>query len=159
MVRLGWFRGMSETERAGTQEPAAGSLGERIEWLIANRWPSGVPVPQTNNGIGEAITAATGEKVSGANVWNLRTGRSVNPTLKTLAALARFFRVPIGYFGEGEEAESIGGQVALLTLLRDSGITGTALRSLADLSSESRQMIAEMIASAAKRERKRGPGA
>lgn len=56
-------------------------------------------------------------------------------------------------------AESIGGQVALLTLLRDSGITGTALRSLADLSPESREMIAEMIASAAKRERKRGPGA
>lgn len=150
---------MSEAERTGASAPAVGSLGERIEWLIANRWPDDMPLPQTNNGIGAAITAATGEKVSGANIWNLRTGRSVNPTLKTLAALAKFFRVPIGYFGEGEEAESIGGQVALLTLLRDSGITGTALRSLADLTPESRQMIAEMITSAAKRERKRGPGA
>jgi transcriptional regulator with XRE-family HTH domain len=151
---------MSEAEATGPKVPALGSLGERIEWLIANRWPADVPLPQTNNGIGTAITAATGEKVSGANIWNLRTGRSVNPTLKTLAALAKFFRVPLGYFSDDpEEAESSGGQVALLTLLNDSGITGTALRSLVDLSEESRTMIAEMIASAAKRERKRGPGA
>jgi transcriptional regulator with XRE-family HTH domain len=151
---------MSETAGGGAKAPALGSLGERIEWLIANRWPADAPVPQTNNDIGAAVTAATGEKVSGANIWNLRTGRSVNPTLKTLAALAKFFGVPIGYFSENqEEAESIGGQVALLTLLRDSGITGTALRSLVDLTPESREMIAEMIASAAKRERKRGPGA
>lgn len=150
---------MSEAEGTRHVEPVTGSLGERIEWLIANRWPAEVPLPQTNNGIGQAITAATGEKVSGANIWNLRTGRSVNPTLKTLAALSRFFRVPLGYFGEAEEADSAGGQVALQALLQDSGITGTALRSLAGLSPESRQMIAEMITSAAKRERKRGPGA
>jgi len=151
---------MSGTEGAEPKEPALGSLGERIEWLIANRWPADVQVPQTNNGIGTAITEATGEKISGANIWNLRTGRTANPTLKTLTALSRFFKVPIGYFSEDpDEAESIGGQLALQALLQDAGITGTALRSLADMSPESRQMIAEMIDSVAKRERKRGPGA
>ena len=151
---------MGEDEEARAKAPALGSLGERIEWLIANRWPAGVPLPQTNNGIGAAVTAATGEKISGANIWNLRTGRVANPTLKTLTALARFFEVPFGYFSEDQgEAESAGGEAALQALLNDAGITGTALRSLADLSPESRQMIAEMITSAAKRERKRGPGA
>jgi hypothetical protein len=66
--------------------------------------------------------------------------------------------LPIGYFGEGEEAESIAGQVALLTLLRDSGVTGAALHSLADLSEPSRQMIIEMIASAARMEGKQRGG-
>jgi len=63
--------------------------------------------------------------------------------------------VPIGYFGEDEEAESIGDQVALLALLRDAGITRAALRSLVDLSGESRQMITEMIESAARMEQRR----
>ena len=85
------------------------------------------------------------------------TGRAGNPALKTFGSLSRFFKVPIGYFGEGEEAESIAGQVALLTLLRDAGVTGTALHSLAGLSEPSRQMIIEMIASAARMEaRQRG---
>src|SRR5579863_5412928 len=78
--------------------------------------------------------------------------------LKTLGTLSRFFKVPIGYFGEGEEAESIAGQVALLTLLRDAGVTGAALHSLAGLSEPSRQMIIEMIASAARMEGKQRGG-
>ena len=43
-------------------------------------------------------------------------------------------------------------------MLRDSGVTGTALHSLADLSEPSRQMIVEMIASAARMESKQREG-
>ena len=66
--------------------------------------------------------------------------------------------MPIGYFSEGEEAEAATEQVALLTLLRDSGVTGTALHSLASLSPSSRQMIIEMIASAHRMEAQQREG-
>jgi transcriptional regulator with XRE-family HTH domain len=140
--------------------PALGTLAQRVEWLIRNRWPGDAPRPSKdqNDEIAAAITAVTGDDISNTTVWKLRTGRADNPTLKTLGTLSKFFRVPIGYFGEGEEAEDVAGQVALLTLLRDSGVTGTALHSLAGLSPGSRQMIIEMIASAARMEGKQRGG-
>ena len=147
---------MSDPVQPGSGDPATGTLAERVEWLVRNRWPAEAPRPRKdqNEEIAEAIRTVTGEDISNTTVWKLRTGRADNPTLKTLATLSRFFKVPIGYFGEGEEAESIAGQVALLTLLRDAGVTGTALHSLAGLSEPSRQMIIQMIASAARMEAK-----
>jgi transcriptional regulator with XRE-family HTH domain len=140
------------------------SLGQKVEWLIQHRWPVGAPEPKTNDDIAEAIVAATGEHMSGTAVWKLRTDRGGrNPTFNTLTALARFFDVPFGYFGEGEAAESIADGAALAAMLREKGITRAALRSLGDLSSESRQMITEMIESAARMEQSRSgqgrPGA
>jgi transcriptional regulator with XRE-family HTH domain len=132
------------------------SLGEKVEWLIQHRWPAGAPAPKTNDDIAEAIVAATGEHLSGTNVWKLRTDRGGrNPTLNTLTALARFFKVPIGYFGEDEEAETIADNAVLAAMLREKGITRAALHALGELSSESRQMIADMIESAARMERRR----
>jgi hypothetical protein len=151
---------MGDPDEPGAGSPVPGTLAERVEWLIRNRWPAGAPRPRKdqNDEIAEAIRTVTGEDISYTTVWKLRTGRADNPTLKTLGTLSRFFKVPIGYFGDGEEAESIAGQVALLTLLRDSGVTGAALHSLADLSEPSRQMIVEMIASAARMEGKQRGG-
>jgi transcriptional regulator with XRE-family HTH domain len=144
---------------SGPQDPAIGrpgrSLAEKTEWLIQNMWPPDVPEAKTNAEIADAIRKATGEDLSYTAIWKLRTGRGDNPTLRTLTALATFFKVPISYFGEGEEAESVGDQVALLALLRESGVSRTALRSLVELSGESRQMITEMIESAARMERRR----
>jgi transcriptional regulator with XRE-family HTH domain len=141
------------------QDPAAchpgRSLAEKTEWLIRHMWPPGMPPARTNADIVAAIKAATGEDMSHTVIWKLRTGKGDNPTLKTLTALSNFFKVPMSYFGEGEEAESVGDQVALLALLRDSGVSRTALRSLVDLSGESRQMITEMIESAARMEQRR----
>jgi transcriptional regulator with XRE-family HTH domain len=126
-------------------EPAERTLGEKIEWLIRHRWPADAPRPRTNADIADAITAATGEELSSTAVWKLRTGRGDNPTLKTMTAMARFFGVPVGYFGEGETAESVGDDLALLTLLRDDGVGRVALRSLADLSGHGRKAVAEII--------------
>jgi transcriptional regulator with XRE-family HTH domain len=135
------------------------SLGEKVEWLIQHMWPTDQPHPKTNNDVARAITAVTGEDVSGTSVWKLRTGRSANPTLKTLTALATFFKVPIGYFGEDEKSESIADQVALLALMREEGISSVALRSLANLSVGGRQVISDMIETIARRERHDSGGA
>ena len=94
-----------------------------------------------------AITAAAAnpaeELSSTGTPGSCAPAAAKNPTLKTLAALATFFNVPFGYFGEDHDAELASDEAALLTLLKDKGISGTALRSLAGLSPESRQMITE----------------
>jgi transcriptional regulator with XRE-family HTH domain len=142
-------------KQAGSRDrpgPAEHTLGEKIEWLIAHRWPDGAPPPRTNADVAEAITAATGEELSSTGVWKLRTGRGDNPTLKTMTAMARFFGVPVGYFGEGEAAESIGDEVALLALLRGNGISRESLRAMAGLSGPGRQAVAEIIETIARME-------
>lgn len=139
----------------GGQGCSERSLAEKVEWLIQHMWPAEAPPPKTNAEVAAAITAVTGEELSSTAVWKLRTGRGDNPTLKTLTALARFFKVPVGFFGEGEEAETIGDHAELLAMLRDNGISRAALRTLGGLSSESRRMITDMIESAARMEERR----
>jgi transcriptional regulator with XRE-family HTH domain len=39
-------------------------------------------------------------EISHAYIWNLRTGKSDNPRLRHLQALAAFFDVPTGYFAD-----------------------------------------------------------
>jgi transcriptional regulator with XRE-family HTH domain len=136
---------------------SARTLGEKIEWLVRHMWPADTPPPRTHADVAEAISQATGEEMSSTSIWKLRTGRGDNPTLKTLTALATFFGVPIGYFGEDEESKPAEEQVVLLALLKEKGVSAAALRSLAELSPGSRQMVTDMIDSATRVERG-GPG-
>jgi ESX-1-secreted protein regulator len=141
----------------GAVDHAGRTLAERIEWLVQNMWPADAPAPRTNGEIADAITQVTGEEISSTGFWKLRTGRGDNPTLKTLMSFSRFFRVPIGFFGdEPQEAEAIGDQMALLVLLREKGVNRRQLRSFAGLSTNSRRMILDMIDSAARIEQHSG---
>ncbi|MFC6881481.1 MULTISPECIES: XRE family transcriptional regulator [Actinomadura] len=131
------------------------TLAEKINWLIRHMWPPDVKPATSDAEVAAALQRVTGEDISRSTVWKLRTSRQPNPTLRTLTTLATFFRVPIGYFGEGSEAESIEDQLTLLALMRDGGVDTATLRTLADLSPEGRRMIGEMIASAARMEQHR----
>jgi hypothetical protein len=143
-----------QMEQGGPGEPG-GFLAEKIEWLIRHRWPADAPQPRTNIDAAEAITAATGVELSGTGFWKLRTGRGANPQYGTLTALARFFGVPLGFFGDEEDAELLGDQAALAALLRDKGVTRAALRRFADLSGPGRQIVVDVIDSVARMERER----
>lgn len=144
--------GVGEDKSAGGAADQAGrTLAERIEWLVQNMWPADAVAPRTNGEIADAITEATGVEISSTGFWKLRTGRGDNPTLKTLMSFSRFFKVPIGFFGDDpQEAEAIGDQMALLVLLREKGVSRRHLRSFAGLSGNSRRMILDMIDSAAR---------
>jgi transcriptional regulator with XRE-family HTH domain len=130
------------------------TVAEKVEWLIQNMWPVDQPPPKTNVDTAKAISSATGEEMSHASIWKLRTGRTDNPTLKTLKALRAFFKIPsIGYFDDGEAAESVDDQVTLLALLRK-GIGLDVLRRLAELSPDNREMVVGMIDTVARREQR-----
>jgi transcriptional regulator with XRE-family HTH domain len=142
----------------GPDDDPGSTLGEKIEWLIRHRWPEDAPPPSTNADVAAAIMAATAEELSSTGIWKLRTGRGDNPTLKTLTALAAFFSVPIGFFGDDEDAELLGDQAALATVLREKGVSRGALRALADMSAAGRQMVEEMIESVTRMEHERNKG-
>jgi len=140
----------------GEMDHAGQTLAARIEWLIQHMWPKDAPPPKTNLDAAAAITAATGEELSSTGIWKLRTGRGANPTLRTLNSLALFFKVPIGYFGEEHElAEASSDELAIMVLLREKGISGADLRSLVSLSSDSRELIVDIIHGAARIEERR----
>jgi transcriptional regulator with XRE-family HTH domain len=120
-------------------------LEEKIELLIRHMWPGSVPFPGTNAGIAAAITAATGTELSSTMIWKLRTGRGGNPTMEQLDALARFFTVPLSYFGDVQEWEPSAEDVVLVDLIRRAGVSRSTLRTMAVLACEYPFLISEMM--------------
>ena len=141
----------------GPDDVPGTALGEKIEWLIRHRWPADAPPPGTNADVAAAIEAATGEELSSTGIWKLRTGRGVNPTLKTMTALASFFSVPLGFFGEDDDAGILVVHAAVEALLGE-GVSRESLRALADLSPAGRRMVEDMIKSIARMESERAEG-
>lgn len=53
----------------------------------------------------EEVIQGTGEVLTRAYLWKLRTGRAKNPGFNIVQALADFFKVDINYFRVDEEEE------------------------------------------------------
>lgn len=138
-------------------------ITEKIQWLFENRWPEDQPASKkkSSRDAADLISAATGADISHSVVWKLRTGRGSqpgrgpNPTYQTLLALARFFKVPFGFFGEDDEAADIGLAADLSAKLRASGVPHEVLDQLADLTQDQQQMIFDMIEATVHRKRER----
>lgn len=103
--------------------------------------------PYTTAQVAQAISAAGENTISGAYLWQLKTGRRDNPTYRQLIALSRFFDVsPAFFFAEAETQRGAVPADAALAL-KDDAIREIALRSVG-LSERSLRTIADMIASA-----------
>jgi transcriptional regulator with XRE-family HTH domain len=130
-------------------------IGAKIEWLIANRWPSGSP-PRTNIAVAAAITAATWHPISSTEIWKLRTGRSDNPTYGTLMMLASFFKVPLSLFDDDNRTGADAGELAnLLELVRSSGAGIGELRSRQELPPQAKEVVSDMVKNLVRLEQER----
>ncbi len=94
--------------------------------------------------VADEIGTRGGPTISATYLWELRTGRKDNPTLKHVEALAQFFGVPPAYFLDEDAAQRINEELALLGALRDASVRHMALRA-AGLSGASLGTITEMI--------------
>ncbi len=114
---------------------AADAIAAKIDYLFHTvRRPDGRAYTYDD------IERGTGGQVSRSYVWKLRNGKSQNPSLDVIEALAAFFHVPPEFFfgavGEGDESQREAALVA--ALLHDPaarrlaeaarGLTPTAVR-------------------------------
>jgi transcriptional regulator with XRE-family HTH domain len=99
---------MSEgTAECTAAEPALRTLADKVNWLIDRARPAGC-CPYTNAELAALIERTTGEKVSYTTVWKLRNGQAANPQMKLIAALARTFGVPPGFFFADYDTDQAG---------------------------------------------------
>ena len=128
------------------------SLAEKIDTLFRTvRRPNRDMF--SNDEVATACREATGESFSATYLWQLRTGRRDNPTMRHLEALAQFFEVPVAYFFDDDQSSAIARELELLGVLRDAGVRNVALRALT-LSPEGIDTLNDMIDVLVRREEK-----
>jgi transcriptional regulator with XRE-family HTH domain len=101
-------------------------LAARLNRLFAT-----VPRPGGGSWTNDEAAAGineTGVHLSGAYLSQLRTGKRNNPSARHLAAIARFFEVPVDYFFDSAVTARIDEQLELLIAMRDTAINKIALR-------------------------------
>ena len=110
----------------------ARSLAEKTEWLFQN-----VRDPVDGQHYSNARIAAKIEEcmpgftVTATTIWNIRTGKSENPSWRLIEGLAKAFGVSPLYFSvEEDEAgtKQTQEELALLAALRDTSVRQLALR-------------------------------
>ena len=134
---------------APDREP--GLLARRLDRLFATAHPPGRG-PYSIAEAAAGINAAAGAKVISYNyLYQLRRGTRSEPGHSRLAAIARFFGVPVTYFTDDDEtAAGIEEQVEVRKIaaaLEDQGVRHIAFRS-AGLSAESLAAILTVIENA-----------
>jgi transcriptional regulator with XRE-family HTH domain len=127
--------------------PPLGTLAEKLDWLIGQAHPAGRG-PYSNAEAAALVRQVTGMKISYGAIWELRTGRTINPTKRVIEALAQTFGVPSGFFFDDyghEPAQRLAEQARLLALIHDTQIDHTQLRAFLSLSPQARQAMASLI--------------
>lgn len=94
----------------------------------------------------EDVAKGSGGAVTGPYVWKLRNGQAQNPGYRVLAALSRFFDIPVTYFFAEEPVseQEYEEDMALARSLRKAGVKQIALR-VSDLDEDARADILSMI--------------
>lgn len=103
------------------------SLAQRLERLFATVRRRDER-PMSNAAAAKAITEKTGVSISSAYLWQLRSGKSTNPTVEPLRAIAEFFGISPSYLIDPEVDPKIEAQLELIQVLRDAGIRDLAMR-------------------------------
>ncbi|MCX4881434.1 MULTISPECIES: helix-turn-helix domain-containing protein [unclassified Streptomyces] len=135
---------MSSATEYGASGQASRTLAQKLDHLFETATPKDQKAP-SHEDVAAAINIAAGERaISGAYIWQLRTGRKTNPTMKHLEALARYFGVSPAYFLDDEQTQRIDEQLALLQALKESDVRNIALRAHG-LSDSSRQTLAGVV--------------
>jgi transcriptional regulator with XRE-family HTH domain len=110
---------------AKAKQVAPKTLAEKIDHLFTVVHPPGREY--THEQVATAIQELGGPTISAAYLWQLRTGKRDNPTMKHLEALSGFFGVPPSYFFDEETAGRVDDQLELLVALRDDQVRQVAV--------------------------------
>lgn len=89
------------------------------------------------------IEELAGGAITSTSIWKIRTGRTRNPSLKTLQALSAAFEVPVAYFFIEEVTED--DIPAYLQQYRDEKMVEQIALRAKDLDDNGKQAILDMI--------------
>ncbi|MGP4112314.1 hypothetical protein ACTWP5_15545 [Streptomyces sp. 4N509B] len=93
------------------------TLAEKLQWLREMRAPRGEQ-PISYEATARRVTELTGVSISGPYFWELATGRTTNPKLHHLQALAGYFHVPVAYLADdGADFRQLEAELELLHTL------------------------------------------
>jgi transcriptional regulator with XRE-family HTH domain len=108
------------------------TLAGKLQWLRDLKTPRGEQ-PPSYDATARRISKETGVSISGPYYWELVTGRTTNPKLHHLQAIARFFNVPVGYLSEEEaDFEQLESELELLHALKQRGVRNITLQGETD---------------------------
>ncbi|MFG3253277.1 helix-turn-helix domain-containing protein [Streptomyces sp. NPDC048172] len=126
----------------GPPEPGD-SLADKIDRLFETIHPKGRG-PYSYKEVEAGIRDQGGPVMSSSYIWQLRTGKRDNPTMRHLEALAGFFGVSPSYFFDEEESERITAELSMLATMRDQQVRSVAMRA-SGLSTETLETIKGFI--------------
>ncbi|MFC5288037.1 helix-turn-helix domain-containing protein [Actinokineospora guangxiensis] len=122
-------------------ELGSGGLAAKLNRLVDTVHPAGRG-PYTNEEIAAAVRADGGDLThSAVSAW--RRGTRDNPSFRHLAALAKFFGVPVAYFCDDAESARVDEQLDLVAAWRDAQVRAIAMRA-GELSEAGRAALLEM---------------
>lgn len=122
------------------------TLAEHLDRLFEDIRPHGAGGRRyTNEEVATAIRRANpGIRVGGAYLSALRKGTKRNPATELLAALARFFGVPVAYFLDDPTAAGTDAEIQLARVAHNLGVRHLALRAL-ELSPEGLAAVTRIV--------------
>ncbi|NBH02893.1 helix-turn-helix domain-containing protein [Amycolatopsis sp. SID8362] len=99
------------------ERPERRDFADKLNHLFAvTKSPDGDEY--SNDFVAESITA-TGTKISGTYIWQLRKRKRDNPTIKHVEGLAKYFGVPFNYFFDDDVTGRVDQQLKELADERD----------------------------------------
>jgi transcriptional regulator with XRE-family HTH domain len=122
-------------------ELGSGGLAAKLNRLVGTVHPAGRG-PYTNEEIAAAVRA-DGVDLTHSAVSAWRRGTRDNPSFRHLAALAKFFGVPVAYFCDDAESARVDEQLDLVAAWRDAQVRAIAMRA-GELSEAGRAALLEM---------------
>ena len=126
----------------------ARTLAEKTEWLFQNVRDPVDGQPYSNARIAAKIEQCMpGFSVTATTIWNIRTGKSENPSWRLIEGLAKAFGVSPLYFSAEEDetgARQTQEELALLAALRDTSVRQLALRAQG-MTSQSLATVLELV--------------
>lgn len=123
----------------------AKTLAEKTEWLFQHVRDPESGQPYSNARIAALIEhVCPGFSVTPTTIWNIRTGKSDNPSWKLIEGLAKAFGVTPVYFTDADAEQQTQEELALLAALQDAGVRSLALRAQG-LSAQSLATVRELI--------------
>ncbi|AYY13000.1 XRE family transcriptional regulator [Actinobacteria bacterium YIM 96077] len=134
-----------------SESPRLATLAERLDYLFATVRPRGRG-EYTYREVAQAINDSPDDvTISASYLWQLRKGGKVNPSVRHLEALARFFGVPTRWLLGDDDADEVTSQLELLAAMRDADVREIALRA-SGLSDAALQMVKNVVENTRKME-------